>query len=338
MDDGVRWRDLAPPWLRRVPADLAAVVGLTVLAVGTVFLPLVRDTPLRIAVALPFVLFAPGYALVAVLFPEAEGALGGADGERDAGGPGISGAERVALAFGASVAIVPIVGLVLNFTPFGIRLVPLVVSLASLVLVLVAIATHRRWRLPSEERFAVPWRARIAAARTELLEPDSRSDAVLNVLLVLSVLVATASVGYAVAVPKDGESFTEFYLLTENDDGELVAAGYPSEFAAGESKTLVVGVENREGQPVDYTVLVEVHRVRVENNATQALEANRLHRFQTELDDNATWRRTHTVAPRMTGEGLRLTYLLYRGEAPSNPTAANAYRALHLRINVTRTN
>jgi len=57
-------------------------------------------------------------------------------------------------------------------------------------------------------------------------------------------LVAVASVGYAVAVPKEGESFTEFYLLTEGEDGELVADGYPTEFVRGEGQPLVVGVGN----------------------------------------------------------------------------------------------
>jgi len=32
---------------------------------------------------------------------------------------GIDGIERVALSFGLSIAIVPLIGLVLNFTPWG---------------------------------------------------------------------------------------------------------------------------------------------------------------------------------------------------------------------------
>ncbi len=45
----------------------------------------------------------------------------------------------------------------------------------------------------------------------------SRTDAALNVLLGLSILLAAASVGYAVTVPKDGERFSDFYLLTEGE-------------------------------------------------------------------------------------------------------------------------
>jgi uncharacterized membrane protein len=337
MDDDVRWGLLLPPWLRRLPADLAALVTLTLLTIGAVFLPVVRDTPLRIVVGLPFVLFVPGYALVAALFPEA-GTEPVDDGDADEGfsdGEGITGLERVALSFGVSIAVVPLVGLVLNFTPFGIRLVPIVVSLSLLVVSLTAIAARRRWALPEEERLTVPWRAWLDAGRRELFEPETRTDAVLNVLLVVSLVVAVSSVGYAVAVPKQGESFSEFYLLTEEEDGELVADDYPTEFVAGESRSLVVGIGNQEHQTTAYTVVVELNRVQIQNNSSRVLDEERLRTFETRLAHNETWQRRHTVTPDMTGENLRLTYLLYRGDAPQNPTTANAYRELHLWVNVT---
>jgi uncharacterized membrane protein len=335
MDDDVRWVQLAPPWLRRLPADLAAILALTLLTIGAVFLPVIRDTPLRIVVGLPFVLFVPGYALVAALFPEA-----GTDPDEDddLDGSGITGLERVALSFGVSIAVVPLVGLVLNFTPFGIRLVPIVVSLTALVVGLTAVAASRRRALDPDERFTVPWRAWIAAGRQELFKPKTRTDAALNVLLVISLVVAVSAVGYAVAVPKQGESFSEFYLLTEEDDGELVADGYPTEFVAGESQSLVVGIGNQEHQRESYTVLVELHDVEVENNSTRVLERERLRTFETELAHNDTWQRRHSVTPELTGERLRLTYLLYRGSPPATPTVDNAYRELHLWVNVSAPN
>jgi uncharacterized membrane protein len=223
----------------------------------------------------------------------------------------------------------------LNFTPFGIRLVPIVVSLSLLVVSLTAIAARRRWALPEEERLTVPWRAWLDAGRRELFEPETRTDAVLNVLLVVSLVVAVSSVGYAVAVPKQGESFSEFYLLTEEEDGELVADDYPTEFVAGESRSLVVGIGNQEHQTTAYTVVVELNRVQIQNNSSRVLDEERLRTFETRLAHNETWQRRHTVTPDMTGENLRLTYLLYRGDAPQNPTTANAYRELHLWVNVT---
>jgi len=328
-----------PEIVRRLPADLAAVVGLVVLTNLTVFLPVVRETPLRVLFGLPLVLFVPGYALIAALFPEAGEAPTESEAADSAAASlsarGIDGIERVALSFGLSIAVVPLLGLVLNFTPWGIRLVPIMVTVSGFTLAMTALGARRRLELPAEERFAVPYRDWVAAGRGELLEPDTRADAILNVVLLCSVLLAAGSVTYAVTVPAEGESFSEFYLLTENETGELVADDYPTEFQPGESRTLTVGIGNQEHERTNYTVIVELQRVEVVDNETRLQEADELRRFRTSLQQNETWHRQHTVTPQMTGERLRLQYLLYRGEpqAPLNRSAA--YRELHLWVNVT---
>lgn len=85
MPDASRWRLLLPEPIRTLPVDLVAVVVAVVLTVLGVFLPVVNETPLRIVVGLPFVLFVPGYALIAALFPEA-GESPAAPRDRDARG------------------------------------------------------------------------------------------------------------------------------------------------------------------------------------------------------------------------------------------------------------
>ncbi len=357
---------LVPRPVRRLPADLAATVALVALTNAAVFLPLVRETPLRVALGLPFVLFVPGYAVIAALFPEegagddegdGDGAEGSSDGDEGTGPVGgvrergIDGIERVALSFGLSIAVVPLVGLVLNFTPWGIRLAPIMVAVSGVTLAATGVAASRRRALPAAERFRVPYRTWYRTGRAELLEPDSRADAALNVLLVASVVLAVASVGYAVAVPKQGEAFTEFYLLTENESGDLVADGYPTEMTAGEPTALTVGVGNNEHRTETYTVVAELQRVRTVNdtrvrttsdgtdvrrvNETIVEEATEVARFRPTVRDNGTWLRSHTVTPRRTGERLRLQYLLYREEPPEPPNRSAAYRELHLWVNVT---
>lgn len=345
MADGTL-RLMLPRSLRRFPADLAAIVLLVGATVIAVFAPVISETPLRIVFGLVFVLFAPGYAFIAALFPERGPSIDVEDGNdenedtdrADRLHPGreggIDGIERLALAFGLSIAITPLIGLVLNFTPWGIRLVPVVVGIGGFTLVATGIGTLRRQALTAEERFHVPYRAWIAGTRAELFEPDTRMDGMLNVVLVVSLLLAVASVGYAVAVPKQGESFTEFYLLTENETGDLVANDYPTNFTVGESKPLVVGIGNHEHEPMEYTVVVELQNVQLRNNSTTVLEERDLRRFNPTVDTNETWREPHNVTPTMTGERLRLAYLLYREAVPSNPTVDNAYRETHLWINV----
>jgi len=60
------------------------------------------------------VLFLVGYVTVELLYPD-EGSL--------------SDLERLALSIGLSLAIVPLLGLILNYTPWGIRLTPVLVTL-----------------------------------------------------------------------------------------------------------------------------------------------------------------------------------------------------------------
>jgi len=67
-----------------------------------------------------FVLFLPGYTLIKTLFPTKE----------------IDNIERTALSIGMSLALVPLTGLLLNYTPWGIRLTPITVSLLALTTLL----------------------------------------------------------------------------------------------------------------------------------------------------------------------------------------------------------
>jgi len=67
-----------------------------------------------------FVLFLPGFTLVKTLFPTRE----------------IDNIEHTALSIGMSLALVPLVGLLLNYTPWGIRLTPVTLSLLSLTIIL----------------------------------------------------------------------------------------------------------------------------------------------------------------------------------------------------------
>jgi hypothetical protein len=74
-----------------------------------------------------FVLFLSGYSLIKVLFSSKE----------------LDNIERFALSIGLSLALVPIVGLLLNYTPWGIRATPVTLSLLGLTLVFSSAAVVR---------------------------------------------------------------------------------------------------------------------------------------------------------------------------------------------------
>ncbi|WP_252698810.1 DUF1616 domain-containing protein [Natronosalvus vescus] len=342
---------LLPRHVRHLPADLSAVVGMVVLTNVAVFAPLIRETPLRVPVGLVFILFVPGYAFIAALFPEqGDEPVTGTAHERDADSsdssdqmvagwvdvprPGIDGIERVAVSFGLSIAIVPLIGLGLNFTPLGIRLTPIMIAVSGFTLPVTAIAAYRRWELPVEERFRVPYRQWWHRGRAELFEADSRADALLNLLLVASIVLAVGSIVFAIAVPPQGEQFSELYILTEDDDGDLVASGYPTEFAQGESAEIVLGIGNNEQRTVNYTVVVVEQDVETVDNDSIVHEQRELQRFHTQVAHNETWLHTHDIAPTIDENDTRIVWLLYVDDVPADPTSENADYTVHLWVDV----
>lgn len=84
----------------------------------------------RYALGSLFVLYLPGCALIELLYPRRTD---------------LSQLERVALSIGLSLALVPLTGLVLNYTPWGIRLDPIVTSLSLLTVGLAFGAVVRKF-------------------------------------------------------------------------------------------------------------------------------------------------------------------------------------------------
>jgi hypothetical protein len=110
----------------------AAVTVLTVFAIPEDFYPWVY---IRYVLGTIFVLWLPGYTFIKALFPTHLPILTSRED--------LDTIERIALSVGMSLALVPIVGLLLNYTPWGIRLTPIVLSLLALTLVLATVALVR---------------------------------------------------------------------------------------------------------------------------------------------------------------------------------------------------
>ncbi len=98
---------------------------------------------IRIIIGLPFILFIPGYILIFTLFPTKKTDRG------------IDVIERVALSLGLSIAIVPLIGLLLNYTPFGIRLVPILISIFVFIIGVGCIGAYRWYKTDEQERCIV---------------------------------------------------------------------------------------------------------------------------------------------------------------------------------------
>jgi len=109
--------------------------SLTGLTVATVILVLLTEyyrvsSPARYVLGSVFVLFLPGYSLLKALYPDRS----------------LRPLEEFALSIGLSLALVPLIGLVLNYTPWGIRLVPVTISIAISTLTFSMIGLYRLYK------------------------------------------------------------------------------------------------------------------------------------------------------------------------------------------------
>lgn len=320
------------------PGDLVLVAGLGILTAVIGMLGVSGVAGQMVFGALG-VLFAPGYALVAVFFPEEASTVdhdtAAAHGDTDSNvgnGRRLRTTERVLLAVGASVCLVPLVGIMIAFTPWQVGPAPVLgtVGVGTTVLAVGAVVIRRQ--IPPQERFS-PGVAQAAREYKNRLYSGG-SGSVLPVLLVVGIVVAAGGIGTAALTTERGEQFTEFYLITEGETtGEALASGYPGTVTRGDDENMTVGVTNEEGQTASYTIVVLLQSFRADG---QISEVERLETFSTSVRPGETWERVHTISPEMTGKDLRLTYLLYVGSPPENaaPTADSAYRSTHIWLDV----
>jgi uncharacterized membrane protein/LysM repeat protein len=235
------------------------------------------QSPVRVALGLVVVLAAPGYALASALFPRIDD---------------IDGVDRLAVTLGLSIAAVPLVGLALNATPWGIRLAPMAVGLTVFVLLFTGIAVWARARVGAARAFAWPWGTSV------VWQWSSLATGVMVVLLGVPAL--------AVAL-RPSDHHTEFYVL--GSTGQLQS--YPTKLEPGERFRLTLGITNREGVPISYRLGIPF----------DPAYANAV---TTVIEPGDQWQRTlDLVAP--DGQGrTKLEFELYR------PEDDEPYRSLHL--------
>lgn len=267
-----------------LPQNLALIFLITII----VFLP---SNIFRIIFGLPVVLFFPGHALILTLFPK-----------RDQ----ISNIERIALSFGTSIVIVSLIGLILNYTPLGITVESTLYSIAGFSFLTSVIAWFRLKRLSEYDRFSVEAQLRLPGWG------GSRWDRALSIILVIAILGSIGMLSYAIAAPKVGEKFTEFYVLGTEGRAE----GYPEELSVGEEGKVIVGVVNHEQDTTSYRIEILVDGSK-ENEIGPII-----------LENDGKWEEEVTFTPSSPGENQKVEFLLYK------EGQTNAYHSLYIRIDV----
>jgi uncharacterized membrane protein len=234
---------------------------------------------LRLLLGLIYVLFVPGYALQAALFPQGEE---------------LDGPERLALSFTLSAAVMPLLALALDRLPWGLRLVPVVVAEGVFIATFSVVALWRRSRLPPGERPA--WT--VAIDPRGWWAAQDRVERFLYGVVALALLLAAGSAAALVLLPDPGERLTEFYIL----GAEGLAEWYPFEGVAGQPLTVTVGITNREGSPQRY-------RVDVRNGVHTIGAAGPI-----ALEHEGHYQAPLAFAPVEVGEDVQVQFLLFREE------------------------
>ena len=246
---------------------------------------------LRIILGLPFLLYFPGYSLILALFPKKDQ---------------IDGIERFALSFGLSIAVVPLIGLILNYTPLGITLESTLYSITGFIFIASIIASLRLARLDESDRFTLKFQS---------LRPGwegTKWDKALSVVLIISILAAITVLGYVIANPKVGEKFTEFYVL--GPGGE--AADYPTEISTGEEASVILGIINHEQEKTSYLVEIIIDGISYSEKGPLNLE------------NDEKWESKVSFQSDKPGNDQKVEFLLYRDGQ------SEVYRTLHLWIDV----
>jgi uncharacterized membrane protein len=189
--------------------------------------------PIRLVLGFVYVLYVPGYCLQAALFPRRDD---------------LDNIERFGLSLGLSVAIVPLLALILDQLPWGLFLWPIVLGQLIVILLFSGIALWRRSRLPLAERYAPRPTFQPRSWWQSLLPLEQR---IYQVMAGMGAFLLLAFI-WVFAIPSPNEFITEFYILGE----EGLAESYPRNPMVGEEIDVTMGIVNRERSPETYRVEV----------------------------------------------------------------------------------
>jgi len=188
------------------------------------------NNPVRIILSIPIIIFIPGHLLICTLFPTKKT------------DKGIDFTERIALSLGISLAIVPLLGIVLFYTVGGFELIPIILSLETFILIAGSLAIIRWFHTVPSNRFTI-------TLNISIPKHENRIDKTLTVILVITAIIALSLFAYIAISPREPEKFTEFYYTTSGDNTK-----YPRYLEVGENTSITLGIANHEYKTIDYTI------------------------------------------------------------------------------------
>jgi uncharacterized membrane protein len=224
---------------------------LSLILIITVLVPPLNKTPAWMLPGSLFVCLIPGYLLLEIMFPRNDD---------------LELIERLALSFGSSLILTSIIGLIFNYTQWGIRLELILLVIAVFCLFLCFITLARRKKLPLGLRISIP-----------------SMEKMLSIFLIICILMTVGAAAYTLLKPgstpgKDNKTnLTDFYIKKIDSN----ASAYTLNLVSGEETTLNMILVNQEGSAVNYNILVRVNNsilkqdnITLQNNQKMKIPVN----------------------------------------------------------------
>jgi uncharacterized membrane protein len=271
--------------------DLIIILLLTLICFPVITL---SEGIIRIILGIVFLLIFPGYTMMAALFPNKNS---------------VTGIGRAGLTPVLSFALIALAGLVLNYTPWGLKLVPLYIAMAIIILLASGIALWRRSSLPVAERFTPKMNIRFSRLRN-----TSNFGKALYVGLIVALAAVVYLLVQLIVQPITGQAFTEFYIVSP----KIVLENNPYLINLSDKLEIGLAINNHENTSTSYNLTVIL-----DGEQTQSIGPIL-------LTDKEAWNDQVTISPSKAGENQKVEFILYKGEEPE------PYLALHLWLNVTK--
>jgi len=268
------------------------IIFLTILLIFTVIFPL--SNVVRIVLGILFLLFFPGYVLLVALFPQKDR---------------LDSIERVALSSAVTIAIVVILGLILNYTSWGIRLETILYSITGLTCIIAIVALFRRYHLPKEQRVNIEFHLVLPGWQVSL------NNKILSIVLTLTIFCSFGLLGYLIFGPKVWEKYSEYYIL--GSEGEV--GDYPEVLSVGEEGNVTVVIINHEQDALTYQIEVMIDQVN--NNEVGPIM----------LEDEEKWEGTVIFIPDKVGNKQRVDFWISK-----NGDIGPDFQPLRLWVDVAR--
>lgn len=277
--------------------DLVVVLVLTIVCTVFVLDLGLNNSTLNSVMGLLLIVFLPGYALIAAIYPR-RGDL--------------SLIIRLVLSFGVSYFLTSVIGFVLNHTHLGNSLNPVLLVLAIITFIVTAAAFWMRIRVPAGDRFRIEWGATTGESFS-IGGSRNRNFLMLGVVVIVALLIAAPTALNLLNPTEEVITSTDFYVV--GPDGNNISAAYPQNITSGEDVTVTMVLVNHENTETTYRIVTSSNQsVMDEINVT--------------LKPNEKKEIPYTFTAGAQGE-RKIEFLLYK-----LPDLNNVYRAFSFLINI----